>query len=190
GPLPSQPRPPSGATPTPPQTTPDAPKPQLPIAQPAPEQEPENPAQVAVGIRIGKPFPGIADRTVDGSKFSLAQWKGKVVLIDFWATWCGPCMRELPNVKATYQAHHKDGFEIIGVSLDQDKAKLQQVIAAQGISWPQLFDGNGWDNVIAQQCAVRSIPATFLVGKDGVLIAAGLRGAQLDAAIAKALGQR
>jgi thiol-disulfide isomerase/thioredoxin len=127
---------------------------------------------------------------VDGSKFSLAQWKGKVVLIDFWATWCGPCMRELPNVKATYQAHHKDGFEIIGVSLDQDKAKLQQVIAAQGISWPQLFDGNGWDNVIAQQCAVRSIPATFLVGKDGVLIAAGLRGAQLDAAIAKALGQR
>lgn len=97
-------------------------------------------------------------------------------------------MQELPNVKAVYQAYHQRGFEVVGVSLDQDQAELHRVVDAQAIPWPLLFDGGGWDNAIARQCAVRAIPAAFLIGKDGTLVAADLRGAALGAAVAKALG--
>jgi len=167
-------------------TPPTPPAPKLPQAPRDPQQDA---ALAAVGIVIGKPFPAFKGRTLDGAAFSLADWRGKVVLIDFWATWCGPCIGELPNVKAVYQAHHPRGFEVIGVSLDQDKATLQQGITAMGLSWPHLFDGGAWDSPLVKQCAVRGIPATFLIGRDGELLATGLRGAALNAAVAAALGQ-
>lgn len=144
-------------------------------------------AFAAVGIVIGKPFPAFAGRTVDGAAFSLDQWRGKVVLIDFWATWCGPCIKEMPAVKALHQAHHDRGFEVIGVSLDQDKEALQKGIAAMGLTWPHLFDGGAWDTLLAKKCAVRSIPTTFLIGKDGTLLATNLRGETLAAGVAAAL---
>ena len=144
-------------------------------------------ARAGVGIVIGKPFPIIKGRLIDGASFSLSQWRGKVVLIDFWATWCPPCVREMPNLKTVYQAHKANGFEIIAVSLDNDKATLQKGIAALAIPWPQLFDGGGWQNAIAQQCVVNSIPTTFLIGKDGALVAADLHGEELGEAVKKAL---
>lgn len=159
-------------------------------AMPPSSQNPERDAAfAAVGIVIGKPFPAFAGRTVDGSAFSLDQWRGKVVLIDFWATWCGPCLREMPNVKAAYEAHHAQGFEVIGVSLDQDKASLVKEITAMGLVWPHLFDGGAWETRLAKQCAVRSIPATFLIGKDGILLATNLRGETLEAGVSAALAK-
>lgn len=124
---------------------------------------------------------------LNGNKVDLAAMKGKVVLVDFWATWCGPCVAELPNVLEAYKKHHDKGFEIIGISLDQDKAALENFIKERGMPWPQYFDGKGWENSIAQKYSISSIPATFLIGKDGKVTASNLRGEALVAEVARQL---
>ena len=106
----------------------------------------------------------------DGTEVDLAKMKGKVVLIDFWATWCGPCVAEIPNVKKTYEKLHSKGFEIIGISLDSNKDKLTQFIKKKDMPWPQYFDGKGWKNKISTKHGIRSIPAMWLVDKEGNLV--------------------
>jgi thiol-disulfide isomerase/thioredoxin len=123
---------------------------------------------------------------VDGTQVDLAQMRGKVVLVDFWATWCGPCRGEVPNVVAAYQKYHDKGFEVLGVSLDTDQGDLNNFTAQNGMVWPQYFDGKGWDNAIASANGVRAIPAMWLIGKDGKLITKNAR-EDLDEAIAQAL---
>ena len=117
---------------------------------------------------IGKPldikFTAVDDRAVD-----LAKLKGKVVLIDFWATWCGPCRAELPHVKEAYEKLHEKGFEIISISLDSDKQKLLDFIKAQTMPWPQFFDGKGWKNPYAVAYGLEGIPTMWLVDKAGNL---------------------
>ena len=108
---------------------------------------------------------------VDGSQVDLANMRGKVVLIDFWATWCPPCRGEVPNVVAAYKKYHDQGFEVIGISLDQNKDALLAFTKQNGMVWPQYFDGQGWNNSISSRFGIDSIPAMWLVGKDGKVAA-------------------
>jgi len=116
-----------------------------------------------------KPFE-LTYTAVDGTKVDIAQMRGKVVLIDFWATWCGPCVAEMPDVLAVYQKYHSQGFEIIGVSLDQDKAAMLAFTKQNGMTWPQFFDGGGFDNAISKSFDIDSIPTMWLVDKKGMLV--------------------
>jgi thiol-disulfide isomerase/thioredoxin len=128
-------------------------------------------------------------KAVDGADVDLAKLRGKVVLVDFWATWCGPCRMEVPNVVATYQQLHKDGFEIIGVSLDQDKDKLLNFTKQAGMTWPQYFDGKVWANEISSRNGVNSIPAAWLVDKKGFVRSTEARGDDLGVQVKKLLAE-
>jgi peroxiredoxin len=143
--------------------------------------------QIQKDLTVGKKFPDFEEKDLDGNPLSIAKYKGKVVLVDFWATWCGPCVAELPNVLKAYQKHHTNGFHIIGISLDQDKSRLTNFIENKGMKWPQYFDGKGWGNKLAGKYGVNSIPATYLLDREGKIIAKNLRGEALEEAVAKSL---
>jgi peroxiredoxin len=117
---------------------------------------------------LGKPV-DLQFTAVDGRSVDLAALKGKVVLIDFWATWCGPCVGEVPNVKKTYDQFHARGFEIVGISLDKDKDSLTNFVAEHKMAWPQFFDGQYWQNKYAKQFGIESIPTMWLIDKKGDL---------------------
>ena len=107
---------------------------------------------------------------VDGRKVDLSKLRGKAVLVDFWATWCGPCRAEMPNVLAAYSKFHDKGLEVVGVSLDQDKDTMLGFIKNNGMAWPQFFDGNGWDNEISSKYGIKEIPEMWLIDKNGMLV--------------------
>ncbi|MEY2410391.1 MAG: hypothetical protein QOF48_3061 [Verrucomicrobiota bacterium] len=138
----------------------------------------------------GSKFPDFAEKDLEGKPLSIAGYKGKVVLVDFWATWCGPCVRELPNVLATYEKYHADGFDVVGISLDSEEKKLKDFIEAKKMPWRQYFDGKGWENKLGAKYGVKSIPATYLIDPSGNIIATGLRGEELEKAVAKALAKK
>ena len=147
--------------------------------------------KISQALKPGTRFPafpaGLKD--LQGNPLSLDHLKGKPVLIDFWATWCGPCLDELPNVVAAYKKYHDRGFEIVGVSLDheEDRGKLPGFLKEHNMAWVQFFDGKYWQNQLAVQYGVHSIPATYLLDGEGMIVGKNLRGAELDKAIAAAL---
>jgi peroxiredoxin len=135
----------------------------------------------------GAKFPSFDEKDVAGKPLSLTNYLGKVVLIDFWATWCGPCVNELPKVLKAYEKYHAKGFEIVGISLDDNAQKLTAFTKEKNMAWQQFFDGQGWQNKLAVKYGVHSIPATYLLDGEGKIIGKDLRGDDLEQAVAKAL---
>ncbi len=107
---------------------------------------------------------------VDGSAVDLRSLRGKVVLLDFWATWCGPCRGEVPDVVAAYNRYHAQGFEVVGISLDQDRNALIGFTQENGMVWPEYFDGNGWESALARRFSVRWIPQMWLLDPEGRVV--------------------
>lgn len=117
---------------------------------------------------LGKPLE-LSFKSLEGKQISMKDYAGKVVLVDFWATWCAPCRAALPEVKSVYNKFHDKGFEILGISFDKDKEALTSFIKEENLKWPQYFDGLGWDNKLGQKFEISSIPTVWLVDKQGKL---------------------
>ncbi len=128
----------------------------------------------------GAKAPDFTQPTPDDKTKSLSSLRGKIVLVDFWASWCGPCRRENPAVVKLYETYKSKGFDILGVSLDRDKERWLQAIEQDGLVWNHVSDLKGWQNEVAQKYGVSSIPHTVLVDREGRIIARGLRGPALE----------
>lgn len=148
------------------------------------------------GVNIGDEAPEIEMNNPDGKPMKLSQLRGKMVLIDFWASWCGPCRRENPNVVKTYEKYkdkkfkNGDGFTVFSVSLDKSKDAWKKAIKNDHLTWKyHVSDLKGWANEASNRYGVRGIPASFLINADGVIVGTNLRGADLNQALEKQLAK-
>ena len=136
-------------------------------------------------VAVGQVAPDFTQNDADGNpvKFSDVYSQNKVTLLDFWASWCGPCRQENPNVVAVFNDYNKDGFTVFGVSLDRDKEGWLKAIDDDQLHWTQVSDLAYWSNEVAQEYAINSIPSNILVGQDGTILAKNKRGDELRAAV-------
>jgi len=131
-------------------------------------------------IEIGEILPEFQQTDTTSKVVKLSQFRGKYVLVDFWASWCGPCRRENPNLVKAYQKYRSKGFEIIGISLDENKAEWLKAIRDDELKWTQLSDLKSFKNSVAQQLFIQAVPDNFLIDPNGVVLAKGLRGDNLN----------
>jgi len=144
---------------------------------------PARDASAPAPVMVGSPAPAFTRPDLDGKPVSLKSFSGKVVLVDFWASWCGPCRRENPNVVKVFNKFKDKNFTILSVSLDQPtgREKWLEAIHKDGLTWTHVSDLKYWDNAVAKQYAIRAIPQNFLLDPQGKIIAKNLRGEDLDA---------
>ncbi|WP_445721851.1 redoxin domain-containing protein [Flavobacterium sp.] len=138
-------------------------------------------------LSIGKKAPDFSGPSPDGNMISLKESLGKITIIDFWASWCGPCRAENPNVVAMYNEYHSKGLNIIGVSLDRDAAKWKEAIAKDELTWTHVSNLKFWQDPIAELYSIKSIPATYILDEKGNIIAKDLRGEELVAKVRELL---
>ena len=158
-------------------------------AYPALKQQLEAQIQLAEATTIGGIAPDFGQLTPEGDTLLLSDLRGKFVLIDFWASWCGPCRRENPNVVQAYNQFKDLGFEILSVSLDRDRNRWIRAIEEDGMIWKHVSDLKGWGNEAAGLYGVRSIPHTILLDREGRIIARNLRGAALEQTLRQVLSE-
>ena len=145
--------------------------------------------KMAGSFITGAVAPDFTQNTPEGEPFSLSDLRGKVVLVDFWASWCGPCRRENPNVVRLYEQYKDNGFDILGVSLDRSKGPWVKAIEKDGLPWHHISDLKGWKNQVAQMYSVSSVPHTILLDREGRILARNLRGEQLHQELKKIFGK-
>jgi thiol-disulfide isomerase/thioredoxin len=141
----------------------------------------------AAAVEVGSIAPDFSAKSPEGKDISLKSSLGKLTLIDFWASWCGPCRKENPNVVALYKEFHSKGLNIVGVSLDEKADKWNDAIAKDQLTWVHISNLKGWEDPIAKRYFVDGIPATFLLDEKGVVLARDLRGDELRAKVASIL---
>ena len=146
-------------------------------------------ARLQKAQKIGQPM-DLQFTAVDGSSVDLRTLRGNIVLVDFWASWCPDCIREMPAVRQTYQKYKDKGFAVIGISLDKDAQALSNFVARKLIPWPQYFDGKGWGNEFATKYGVRAIPEMWLINQRGEVVSTDISPEQLEQRIEQLLSSR
>ncbi len=143
-------------------------------------------------VAVGQKFTDFEMVDLKGDTHKLSDYvgKGNVTLVDFWASWCGPCMQEVPNLKKTYETYHKKGFEIVGISLDSEKGAWEAAVKDKQMNWIHLSDLRGWQSAGGALYGVRSIPNTFLVDKDGTIVGHNLFGEELNKKLDELLAEK
>ena len=143
--------------------------------------------EVDGGDLMGKTIPDFEQADINGKMVNIKSLRGKYVLIDFWASWCGPCRGENPNVVNAYNKYKSKNFTVLGISLDKTKDAWVDAVKKDGLVWQQLSDLKFWSNAVAQQFGIQSIPQNYLIDPNGIVIGKNLRGEELEAKLASIL---
>lgn len=167
------------------------PTPQSSESQTERTEEQQSTTQQNVGIEVGNVAPNFTMNNVEGKPVSLSQFKGKTVVIDFWATWCPPCRRSIPYVKEAYEKFKNNNVEFIGISLDKQDGLdgWREYIKENQMNWVQVADGKFWDNDVAVRYGIESIPSMWVINREGMIVGKNLSHDELESTITQAIQQ-